>query len=181
MSRIMIMVGLVFALVGGASAELTLNIDTGAKTISFSGTDSGNAEYIENMYFWIGWSIEYSGSALGQSIYFESTAFEEVIDSAYLDVSFGVDGGTNGLTLVVINDVDITTLTGTGTAISYSSLNATCQGVLEGYIGSTIPLIFGSGYSDINIASIPEPATIALLAAGGTALLRRNKKSGIRK
>ncbi len=181
MSRIMIMVGLVFALVAGASAELTLNIDTGAKTFSFSGTDSGNAEYIEGLFFLIDWSIQPSGWWSSQSIDIGSTAFEEVIDNASLFVNFSVDGGTDGLELAFSNDVnitdtDITTLTGTGVAISYSSRDADHQGVLDGYIGSTIPLVGGYGYSDINVASIPEPATIALLAAGGIALLRRNKK-----
>lgn len=176
MSRIVLTVGLVFALVAGASAELTLNIDTGAKTISFSGTDSGNG--LDIGIYLLTWNI--GSGASSQHIDIAGTAFEEVIESESFQVDFNAVDGTGGLWLNFDDYVDITTLTGTGTAISYSGLDSDHQGILEGYIGSKIPLYTGSDYSSINVASIPEPATLGLLAAGGIALLRRNKKLEIR-
>jgi len=174
MSRIMLMVGLVFALVAGASAELTLNIDTGAKTISFSGTDSGIALDIGGIYL-LNWYNQGPASS-SQSIDIAGTAFEETIESETFNVYIYAGDGTGGLQLYFDNFADITTLTGTGTAISYSGLGADYQRILEGSIGSTIPLGVGWGYSSINVASIPEPATLGLLAAGGIALLRRRNK-----
>jgi len=174
MSRMMIMVGLVFALVAGASAELTLNIDTGAKTFSFTGTDSGEALYIG--FYILDWYDEIAVSTSAKSINIPGTAFEEAIESGTFSVLFNAGDGTGGLDLYLDNggDVDITTLTGTGVAISYSSLDADLQGVLERSIGSKIPFMAGYDYSDINV--VPEPATLGLLAAGGIALLRRRKK-----
>ena len=147
-----------FVLVGVSQGALTLDINTAEKTFNITGSASGSSTTI------LSWE---DGNVTGDLDEFISLAdaFNESFDLFY-DMGFYDTGGVD----IFLNDLDsFSSVSGTGTDISYSSLSSANQTRLEGLIGETLTLSNGSGFDDMTV--VPEPATISFLSISGLLIM----------
>ncbi|MFV0337829.1 MAG: hypothetical protein ACK5LK_06250 [Chthoniobacterales bacterium] len=172
-----------------AQAELLLTLDTDAKTLSFSGSDSGHVNrsevYVPPYWTWPGGPIPIS------VIYWEMPVHTDESDS--LDIAAALDILVNGtpnsalvFSLINTGDIgigigwwgasspeesDLISITGNSTPISYAAWDASQISALENLAasGKAIPLTSGSGFSPI---AVPEPGSATLMLAALLLMLR---------
>lgn len=175
----LLVVGLLFCASAWAITPLTLVIDNNAKEVYFDSNTTGyvNGETLSGGEYFFSWS---GGNLGGTSQSFTpdnncvstNSGFDPFIHSCTIEV---YNGDTNGLTVVFSTDkvggTDLEfSVFGEGVRSSYASLGSEYQAILENY---TSALLSNNGGERLYIQAIPEPVTVALLAAGGVALLRR--------
>ena len=159
-----------------ASADLVMKIDAAAKNFYFEGSDSGIGQDVGGPFelsFSTGNNYNLSSDPPPLQI---GSCFEESFELLnVLNLSIGTK------LQIYLLGFDTTTLTGKGSsfAVSYASLSSANQTVFESMVGDAFSLDGGSGYSDISVQAVPEPATAGLLgiSAGALWLIRRLKKA----
>ena len=165
-----------------ADAGLTMVIDTSAKELWYTGTDSGTwqGDFISDVQ----WA---SGTLTGTSAIVQ-TDLARGLSHDNADGSYGywiTVYSNNGITLS--EDSPKTTLNGTITAegdsykLSYATLSGANQTILESYIGTDLTLTIGTGFQPLSIISapVPEPSDYAFASGFGVialALLRRRQR-----
>ena len=160
-----------------AQADLVLGIDTTAKTFAFTGSTSGTPTHE-----WILWNtLTDDGTQLANEEYLTLTSYNVTTT----DMTSGrirlmdASGEIANEVRLIFSDSEYRTITGSGAVQSYASLSAIAMPQFEGLIGSSLPMTYGSGFSDIAIEAVPEPATAGLLgiSVGALWLFRRLKKA----
>lgn len=160
-----------------AQAQLSLVINTAAKTVSLSGSDSGT--FVNQiLYLEVGWSWSPGGSGgspeqVDLSSAGSSTWFS--LNPGPIESSFpsflNVGGGGNTVVVALLASLAAPagqTISGLGVPISYAGLSANHQQLLENAIGQTMSLqgfSAGSGFAGITV--VPEPHEYALMAGLG--------------
>jgi hypothetical protein len=159
-----------------ASASIVMRVDTENENFYFEGSDTGNAEHDSELEMYTlrfhtaptGPTSVTSTENINVGASFAETAGQSFTFMSRLPYSY--------LDLDLYPVSDITTLTADpGVKHSYASWGADHKALLEGNIGGVLPLISGSGYSDISIQTVPEPSVIGLVAlvGGGLFAVRR--------
>jgi len=88
------------------------------------------------------------------------------------------DTGTSAALLLIMSQTDFSGVSGSEAWVDYSTMNETLKPEFEGLIGGVMSsglLSEQSGWSDIAIHAVPEPATLSLLGIGIVGLLARRK------
>jgi len=164
-------------LAGHAQAALVMEIDTANEQFRLTGSDSGTAAH-GDLYNAI-WAIgaDSMGSETAESYEAYADLFSEsfVSEVFFLD-SYSDTGGLAAL-LLIMSETDFSGVSGSEAWVDYSTMNETLKPEFEGLIGGAMyssGLYAQSGWSDIAIHAVPEPATMALLGLGGL-LIRRKR------
>ncbi|MDP0494730.1 MAG: hypothetical protein Q7Q73_00855 [Verrucomicrobiota bacterium JB024] len=154
-----LLVILIFILSSGAShAALSIVVNVNTKTLSIQEQDSGSAAHVYyvnpplgevSQVFWL-----YGGTSGNQQIVDVQDGIEQTTNSAKFRVYS--DGSLSLLTYS--QDSSLAQINGTGAEISYASLSAPYQSILEGSSGLTLSLDQGSGYSSVLMTVVPEPS-----------------------
>lgn len=154
-----------------AQAQLSLVINTGAKTVSLSGSDSGTFALI-GAWYEASWKLFPGGFVTSQ----QNLPVSNAGSSTWFSLNPGNIGGLlnsaiilnssdSSVVLALFADAGAQTVSGLGTPISYSGLSAANQAVFESTIGQTLPLFQGQSFGGISV--VPEPHEYALLAGLG--------------
>jgi len=182
MKRILISIALASLSLSTSQAIITMNINTTDETISFSGSDTGNAldDDMMDEYYLRFWINPDQGTV---------TSNEDINLSGLLNPNEGYlifksyYGGTGGANYIDISGSsfsgDMTTLTAVPSAsASYADWAPDHKTQLESFIGGSMVLLDGTGYSPIQIAAVPEPSAYAgiLGCIGLTLALMRRKR-----
>jgi hypothetical protein len=169
------LVGLVMAVMataftGTVSAALILHLDTTAKTVTATGSDSG----ITGGSHWGATGVVWE--VTGTAVTYSYTALSGLFDVAPGDpalVSTQANNFNNPESFALAANISHSypnqplTIMGSGLAISYAG-NIDAEMTLESLIGSAMPYSpasGGSGFSDIQVV-VPEPSIALLLALG---------------
>jgi hypothetical protein len=166
---------LVFTLVTVNYATMTLNVDTDAKELYFTGSTTGRLADVDGsqMAIWMGGEDSDDNDAIPLTGTFSSS---QNVDSFSALQSNGSTGSL--MVMFVFMGADLAsdiTFTGTGTRVSYAGLDQDHIDAIEGYAG-VLPILYGSDFDTIAVTYVPEPATFALLGLGGL-LIRRRKRA----
>lgn len=169
--------GTVLLLGSNLQAQLFMHVDTVAKTVGFTGSDSGTTSFspIPDTTK-VAWQV--GGPAFGFTSMVDIMAGLSVSgDGApMVSATLGVDSDspTHGVFVEVVNASPggvskSMTITGLATALSYATLSGAQQAEFEGTIGTTLPLLVGSSYAGLQVVAtpVPEPHEYALAAALG--------------
>ncbi len=171
-----------------SQAAITLYIDDANERFWFDGSDTGSPFFLTKGLTWneqtptgdweegVGLGISGAFDVVGNT----PSSFEINLER------YSVTG--NVLNIIVwFEDIGACTITADSSFIfNYSDFGADWSQDLRsgfvGYIGSSLPLVTGSGFHNISVANgaVPEPSTyasIAGLGALGLALLRRRNRS----
>ncbi len=146
-----------------ADAALILHVNTASETMSLTGSDSGSPS-LDSV-----WKAEWlfsgaSGSAGPDFLYF-SPSYSGNTPFLSRMVSFaGPGGGDVTLTLLDFPDGSGFSVTGSGSPVDYSGIDAGSKTLLESMIGSSMSPTLGSGLSPITV--VPEPSTGLLMGMG---------------
>ncbi|MFT6951557.1 MAG: hypothetical protein ACJAUL_002707 [Paraglaciecola sp.] len=180
------LVGLVMAVMataftGSVSAALILHLDTTAKTVTATGSDSG----ITGNFGDSGVAWEVTGTAVTYS-YTDLSGLFNVAPGEPALVSTQANNFNNPESFVLWFSIDSSygqqplTIMGSGLAISYAG-NIDAEMTLESLIGSAMPYSpanGGSGFSDIQVV-VPEPSIALLLAFGCLMVWRVKSEKGV--
>lgn len=162
-------------------ADLVLHIDTATEQFSFSGSDSGTPNVINQ----IGWILDSGFGGAGQLLPPVVSGFDTA--GATLEGTFfQVRSGPPDLVLLLNFDavgpgpIGSVTITGNGSSFSYAALSAPQKADFESFVGSTVPLFSGTGASSLSVqgpAVVPEPGSIACIGITCLSLvaIRRRK------
>lgn len=159
------------AAISEADAGLVLTIDTTTQTAFLSGTDTGTP----SGFSFITWLAGSGGTASQAS---NNAVVTSSSSSVTVGQLFASDTDRVGVQFFMSN-MSMTTLTSVPSEIfDYSSFTAAQQATLEGTIGTSIPLLNGSGFMSLNsVAAVPEPSSIGMFGLGvGIAFVRRRRK-----
>lgn len=155
-----------------ASAQLLLTVDAAAKTISFSGSDSGAPT---------GGTARWSGGSGASTV--PEVSLTNLFDTSgnFLDARSTrlrvFESGGLGLNLDFVFGSNPATVTGNGNTQGYSTIFTEAeQAILEASDGNVMSLAVGTGWSSINVEVVPEPATGLLFGLGAAALLLRRRR-----
>ena len=166
-------------LAGHAQAALVMEIDTANEQFRITGSDSGTAAH-GDLYNAI-WAIgaDSMGSETAESYEASADLFSEsFVSEVFILESYSDTGGLVVL-LLIMSQNDFSSVSGSEAWVDYSTMNETLKPEFEGLIGGAMyswGLYAQSGWSDIAIHAVPEPATMALLGLGSLGLLRRRRK-----
>ncbi len=163
-----------------AQAALSLNVDTTNKAVFVTGTATGTLDMAEsNLVYWL-----LSPSSGLQTEFDTDSALvsTNVSGDSFLNVSFRVQ--EVGYAFFIETDGIFTEASGNGSGayLSYADWDPDAITVLEGSVGSALPLVYGTGWGSLDVVAgtIPEPSTAAALV-GVLALafvgLRRRRKA----
>jgi len=164
-------------LAGHAQAALVMEIDTANEQFRLTGSDSGTAAH-GDLYNAI-WAIgtDSMGSETAESYEAYADLFSEsFVSEGFILESYSDTGGLVVL-LLIMSQNDFSSVSGSEAWVDYSKMNETLKPEFEGLIGGAMyswGLYAQSGWSDIAIHAVPEPATMALLGLGGL-LIRRKR------
>lgn len=155
-------------------AIITLTIDSGAETLTFTGSDTGNS-FDPSPGFGVAEIVTWQfgpGSGTNESVNIASGFSESFNDQTNLQV---IDGSSSdGIRLILSNSgspaAPFTDLTATGTPISYAGLSAPFRAILSSIPSGTMALDQGTGYSSVTINAIPEPSAVTLIVVAGLLL-----------
>ncbi len=173
-------IGLILSITasGPAAAQLIFTVDTAAKKFYFSGSDTGNPGFdgVGGRLTWE--SSPSSGSQTSFAIQSALTS-SGAVGLADLKIS------DNGQVLIDLDLNSTATLTITPTPsvrFDYTSLPANQLNLLESFAitGTPINLTLGTGFSDFQVAAVPEPRFVGVLAIVGIlslVLVRRRPRS----
>ena len=157
-----------------AMADLVMKIDTANDTFYFEGSDSGHTDDgsgIHELSFNTANTYNFSVDEYFGNL---DVCFEEAFFRSYIELWTANPAGP-----YFMNFSEITSLTAEGATgfASYGSLSPADQAVFESMIGDSLSVSEGTGYSDIQIQAVPEPATAGLLGISALVLygLRRIK------
>ncbi|MCF7687139.1 MAG: PEP-CTERM sorting domain-containing protein [Cephaloticoccus sp.] len=161
-----------------ARAQLTLNLDTTAKTLWFTGSDSGTTAIVGALH----WQTGGSGSVVHYTFTVADLLTSTLTFSNQHE--FQTTSNNDGFALI-LNGASATTavtLTGKGSSFTYdySGFSANDQTFLEGL--TSIPFTTGTGFSSITVSAsaVPEPSTYAAIfgaiALLGTIAVRKRAK-----
>ncbi|WP_269537744.1 PEP-CTERM sorting domain-containing protein [Cerasicoccus fimbriatus] len=163
-------------------AALTMSIDNAAKTITFGNTsDSGTPTGPTGALAY--WQLDaVYATATGNTLDISDALLTDGTPAGNAEVDLNATG-TQYLALSVFEGTPYTDISGTGVAVSYSSLDPALQAGLENLAASNaiMPLELGSGFADVTMNLVPEPSIYAGLIAFGTLSLvvywrRRHKR-----
>lgn len=157
-----------------ASAQLLLTVDAAAKTLSFSGSDTGTppSGAGRKRVIWTGGTGPFTTTSLDLESLFDITG--NSFDASNILLIY--DNGGLGLNLTFTEEGQ-TTLTGNGSTLSYDVYSESQKAVLEASNGNVMVLGgSSSGWSSINVEVVPEPASGLLLGLGAAALLLRRRR-----
>ncbi len=156
-----------------ASAQLLLTVDAAAKTISFSGTDSGTTAS-NGRAIWDGGVGAFTLPGISLAGLFDASV--NIIDARNTSIRV-FESGSVGLSLNFFLDASPATVSGNGTTLDYPDFFSDDeQAILEASDGDIMVLSSGTGWSNINVEVVPEPATGLLLGLGAAALLLRRRR-----
>ncbi len=180
-----------------AFAALTLQVNPTDKTWSLVGSDSGTLESI-NGFGLVEWrAINVGGSGYGitqlrtESMWSSNVGEVGALNFSNTDTQLESGQAESGnVSLILTNELSVfQTIIGSGSPQSYG-VNSPSDSIarvdfdsggiarLEGFIGSSLQLTRGSGFSNISVVAIPEPASFGFLTgifALGTILMRRRR------
>lgn len=171
-SRISIFIAFYVMASNFTNAKLYLLIDQVAKEFSLIGSASGTpGDQTAGIVSWmvVNSSVETFESAISTPGTGQYTAtgntggaanawgYESAIQF------YATEPGYINFHLVVDNPIP-TTITGTGVSVSYATLDATHQSLLESLIGSNMPLEMGTGFGSLGV-TVPEPSALYLVTA----------------
>lgn len=179
MKKLLLSLALVVLSFGFAQAALEMRIDTIAQTISFSGYDTGNAEYDDflgdyDLRFWT--PPEGSNVDSNESINLATLIYS---DASYIGLTsyYAALDGSNYIDIDAYGSSDITSLTAVPSATaSYAAWAPAHKTQLEGFIGQSMTLVNGTGYSSISIVPEPSSISLALVSVAGLSLVFRCRK-----
>ncbi len=154
-------------------ADIIMVVDTTAKSITFSGSDTGTVNFSDAV-----WQLTGVGGT-GDSSTFQDTGLA-LASPTSTDLTVTSNTVSGGFLEVRVSDTDGTrTLTGSGSPISYLSWSAGAQARLEGAIGGpSIPAV-SAGFQPIAITSAVVPESSAFLTSlllGCAVCLRRRRR-----
>jgi len=152
-----------------AQAQLTLTLDTANDLLWFTGSDTGSQSGATVI-----WSE--TGASLGSTV--GSGTITSTLSSDGNLISVSLQEGNSGQIGILLTDIGSApiTLTGLGAGSTYDYSGLALASDLEALVGTTLALNAGSGFSPINVAAIPEPASLALLGLGGLLIAGRNRR-----
>ena len=169
-------IGALFA--GNARAALVMQIDTANEQFRITGSDSGTAAHgdLYNAF----WAIAPDSMGSETAELYEAYAdlfSESFVVEVFMLESYS-DTGTSAALLLIMSQTDFSGVSGSEAWVDYSTMNETLKPEFEGLIGGVMSsglLSEQSGWSDIAIHAVPEPATLSLLGIGIVGLLARRK------
>jgi hypothetical protein len=175
MKKIILFLALVSLSLGASQAAITMTVNTTAETISFSGSDTGNAEEFEMMPYAVRfWTDPGSGTTSSTQDLIITSCFETIpgLDVVWFTSRIGDDPTAEYLDIVASGGADITSVVAKpSVTVSYATWGSGHKVLLESFIGGSMVLapLGGSGYSDIQI--VPEPSSFLLLLGAAAAVL----------
>lgn len=166
-----------------AHGSLSLVINPTDKTFALTGQDSG-IPFNTNSGGLIRWNVPNLG--------FEGPATNSIIlnDDKTFSTSVGTPGGPFPYDTVLNTDElaggsiafmlatssgAFQTLTGLGNFESYATFTPANQAKFESLVGGSFTLTSGSGFGPLGVVAVPEPSSMLLALAAGTALIWRRK------
>ena len=166
---------ILLALLAGSTAQaaLILEVNTENKTMTFTGTSSGSFADFGGGFNSAYWTIGDSGAPADTEAVVDVSSAITPAPDFFCEV--GLFTSADSAYVNFANSADLNTLSGTDQMINYSSWSGANQAKFEGLIGGTMTLATGSGFGDISIQAVPEPATLGLVGifGGGIFLARR--------
>lgn len=153
-----------------AHADLILNIDTSNEEFFFTGSDTITLNGSE-----VVWRIGPSNSpstSINLSSAIDIAGNTPISPSQLLQLS----GNRTSVYYEFISTGN-PTFTGNGTRLSYALASNDEAAFLEGLIGSSIPLVQGTGGAPIQVQGVPEPSSFLLLPLALVALAIKRQRT----
>jgi hypothetical protein len=172
MTKCLAVLTVVALLAGQVQAIMVMEIDTANEQFRITGSDSGTAAH-GDLYNAI-WAIgtDSMGSETADSYEAYADLFgESFVSEVFVLESYSDTGGLVAL-LIIMSSTDFSSVSGSEAWVDYSTMNETLKPEFEGLIGGVMSsgLSAQSGWSDIAINAVPEPATMVIFGLGGLML-----------
>lgn len=173
-----VLVGLSPMFSNSAEAGLVIQVDTTAKTLTFSGSVTATPKDVVGFY---GLTFE-TGAAdpsVGQNEFLDVSVYTTVT-SGNLDVAAFHFHPSVGMRLYFYVDTDVqNTFAMSGGPLSYAGLIAGSQNHLEAQIGNTLFPIEGTGTGvTLSFTAVPEPSSLMLVGGVALAAFGRRRRRG---
>jgi hypothetical protein len=167
MKSIAFILSQILFLIVPCNAAITFNIDSIAKTITFTGEDTGTPyeDMLSNYAYWQSGTTSGSPEQLAITAGFSGDDF---VYSGLVIYPSSPDGLFIEVSWITSSEK---TFTGSNTPISYASLSSASQSILEATTSMTLQS--GTGFSSLN--AVPEPTSALIGALGAIILLRRRR------
>ncbi len=164
---------------GTAFGQLVLQVDADANVFYLTGSDTGTPHDTGSAYA-LNWIV---GSTGGGDVGVVGVA-SGFSNPSGISGSLLVYPGQNGMFLSLSNASSFSTITGSSSGISYGSFNLSQQNRLESFIGSSMTVSQGTGFSSVAVtaySAVPEPSTWAVILGSCAlvgALIKRRPRTG---
>lgn len=168
-----------------ARAQLVLNLNTDTQMLWFTGTSSAGASEVANLLDTAAWQTG-TGTQDNQLVVLGALQSDGLVGISAATLETDSSSSLVALVLRFTSAVGSATISGTGSgnAVSYSSIGASAISNLEA--ATTLALSIGTGFGDINVSAmsaVPEPSTyaslIGSLALIGVALRRPRRRTAL--
>lgn len=166
--------------------QLILNIDAAQTEVYFTGSDSGQTDPDsgsgDGIVFWTLGTIGGPAQEIGPiGPAFNVESGPGIIRPVFITALDVVDG-TFGQTLNLILNFSARgaySISGNSSPVSYSNLTVDNQAYLESLDGQNMTVLSGTGWDNVEINVIPEPASALLFGLGAAAIVlgRRQRRS----